>query len=171
MRARKNKALTLVELITVVAVMGVLMAIILPVAAGAQRQYRRMETKAHFHRYSLALEQFKAEYGSYPQLGTSPVEINAAAGRFVEMMTGRAVDGGSMADAEALAQNPKGLRFLEFGGGELTQEGKLRDSLGGTDIWLYLDEDGDGFLDGETGVRGKIGWQSRSATQTISSWQ
>ena len=87
-----NKGFTIVELLCVIAVGAILMAVVIPLAAGARRQYAIVETKARFHRYTLAMEQFRAEYGAYPHI-TSPVAINATPAQFVEIMTGHNLTG------------------------------------------------------------------------------
>lgn len=161
----------MIELLAVLAVAAILMAVIIPIAQGARRQYAIVETKARFQRYSLALEQFKAEYGAYPAFISSPFAINEPPGMFVELITGRGLIGGPMADPFAVAQNPKKLSFLQFSSAELTPEGRLQDSFGQTDITLYLDTDGDGFLNGIENIRGSLGWQSTGPSGTFHSWQ
>ena len=177
MTPAKNNAFTLIELITVLAIGAILMAMVLPLAQGARHQYALSETKARFHRYTLALEQFKAEYGFYPsmdgnpiQTSSSPMLINSTPNRFIELMTGHAITGGAMTDPIAQQENPKALSFITFTNNELTSDGQLQDSLGQTNIDLYYDADGDGYLDSLSGVRGTIGWQS-SGSETITSWQ
>ena len=174
----KNNALTLVELLCVIAVGALLMAIVIPLSQGARRQYLIVESKARFHRYSLALEQFKAEYGYLPY-DQSPVEINAPAGSFVQIITGRGLTGQEMEDPAALQKNPKSLSFLQFSPNELTDDGsgKLQDGFGQTHITLYIDTDGDGFLNGivnsadGSGIRSSLGWRSTGPKATITSWQ
>jgi type II secretory pathway pseudopilin PulG len=163
---------TIIELITVIAVGAILMAMIIPLATGARKQYAIVQTKAQFHRYTLAMEQFKAEYGQYPQLGSSPIAINATPGRFVELMTGKNLTGGAMDDPIAAAQNPKGIMFLQFAANELMPDGEIQDGFGQTNWQLYIDTDGDGFLNGTTGnpIRASIGWQSSGTSGTFTSW-
>lgn len=165
-----KRGFTIIELLTVIAVGAVLLAMIIPVASGARRQYAIAQTKALFNRATLALEQFKAEYGAYPQLGSSPININEAPERFLQLMTGRALDGSAASDPVAVAQNPRRLSFLNFAVDELTADGRLQDALGQTDILLYYDTDGDGFLNGLSNVRAVVGWQSSGPQGTFHSW-
>ena len=178
----RNKAFTIIELITVIAIGAVLMSMVLPLAQGARRQYLIADTKARFHRYTLAIEQFRAEYGAYPTLdgnpltvASSPIDVNAFAECFVELMTGNAVGGGAMSNTTAEGQNTKALSFLHFNNNELTAEGKLQDSFGQTNIQLFYDTDGNGFLDGLSNVRGSVGWRSNGngngGGEIITSWQ
>jgi len=156
----KSSGFTVIELITVLAVLAILLAIILPALGGARGLFTKLETKARFGRWSLGLAAYRAEYGRYPQLGASPVAINEVPGRFVELMTGRGLEGGVASEPIAVAQNPKGLAFMEFAQGEVAPDGSLLDAAGGYEIEYLYDGDGDGFLDGVEGVRGKIGWRA-----------
>lgn len=164
----------MIELLTVIAVGAILMAMVIPLAQGARRQYSILETKTRFSRYTLALEDFKAEYGHYPAVngtaGESPVVVNAASERFVQLMSGRNLSGGVMDEPVALSQNPKGLAFLRFNNAELTSDGRLQDSFGQTNWELFFDTDADGFLNGLVGVRGSIGWRSSGQEVVIKSW-
>lgn len=160
----------MIEILAVLGVVAILMAVIIPIAQGARRQYAIVETKARFQRYTLALEQFKAELGTYPAWGSSPVAINQPPGSFVQLLTGHAVDGSAMTDSFALSQNPKKLSFIQFSSNEITTDGQLQDAFGQTDITLYVDTDGDGFLNGIDNIRGSLGWQSTGSSGTFHSW-
>ena len=161
---------TLIELLAVMAISAILLSVIIPVAQGTRRQLGRTQTKAQFQRYSLALEQYKAERGSLPALGSSPISLNAPPGRFAQLMSGHGLDGGAITDSEAQSQNPQGIMFLQFSPSELDDQGCLQDAFGQTDWTLYLDSDGNGFLDGLENIRGSIGWKSTGPTTTITSW-
>lgn len=168
---RKTDAVTMIELLAVLGVIAVVLAFLLPMGQGARRQYMVAQTKARFQRYTLAVENFKFEYGAYPALGASPVLVNHPPGRFIQLMTGHAPDGGPMTDELALAQNPDKLAFIQFSDQELTPEGLLQDPFGQTDLELYLDTDGDGFLNGLSHVRGSVGWRSAGPAGDFHTWQ
>jgi general secretion pathway protein G len=57
---------TLVELMVVVAVIGVLAGIVLAAAGGVQKKAARDQTKAEIKTICVALENFKASTGAYP---------------------------------------------------------------------------------------------------------
>ena len=161
----------MIELLAVLGVLAVIMAFLLPLGQGARHQYSVVETKARFSRYTLALEQFKFEYGVYPYGGASPIIINDPPGRFFELMTGRAINGGDIGDPVALLQNRDKLAFLQFYPNELTPDGLIQDPFGQTDITLYFDTDGDGFLNGVENVRAKVGWKSTGSAGDFYSWK
>lgn len=172
MTPAKTNAFTMIELLCVMGVIAVLLAFILPMGQGARHQYTIVETKARFQRYTLAIEQFKFEYGVYPYAGSSsPVTLNNPPGRFIELMTGHSASGAAMTDPIALAQNTDKLSFIQFSDKEVTPEGLIQDAFGQTDISLYLDTDGDGFLNGIENIRGSVGWRSTGPAGDFHSWQ
>ncbi len=164
-----KKAFTLVELLVVLAIIGILMAFIIPAASGVRRQAAIVQTKARFQRWALALEAFKNEYGSYPDLGDSPVAVNSTPGRWVELLSARDLEGHAATDPVAVDQNPKLIRFIDFTPDELDAQGRLLDGFGRYNIYAYFDADEDGFLDGLTSVRGRIGFRAEG-DPTITSY-
>jgi prepilin-type N-terminal cleavage/methylation domain-containing protein len=156
-----KRAFSLLELLCVLAVMAVLMGMLFPALGTARRQAAIVETKTRFARWALALEAFRNEYGSYPDLGDSPVEVNATAGRWVELLSGKSLSGSAMTDATAESLNTKALAFIDFTSGELDSDGRLLDGFGRSDIWAYFDADDDGFLDGLASVRGRVGFRAQ----------
>jgi len=163
----KNKAFSMMELLAVMAVLAILLAIIIPSVSGARHHFNILKTKAQFQRYSLALENYKAEYGTYPNLGESPIGINTTPTLFVELLSAHAIDGGEPTNNTAMALNPNGIVFCAFGDDEIGESGEIIDAFGNSSLELLLDQDGDGFLDGINGVRATVGWRS----DNITSWQ
>ena len=66
MNLRKQKAFTLVELMAVVAIIGVLMALLLPTIVGAMRHARIAAAKSDLGQLRLALKRFQGDFGDYP---------------------------------------------------------------------------------------------------------
>jgi prepilin-type N-terminal cleavage/methylation domain-containing protein len=63
------KAFTLIELLTVIAIIGILAAITLSVSKGVRTRALQSRTKAELAVISQALEAYKRQYGDYPQTG------------------------------------------------------------------------------------------------------
>lgn len=61
-----RKGFTLVELLIVIVVLGILMALLLPVINGAMRTARNAAVSAEINQIATALENFKSKYGTYP---------------------------------------------------------------------------------------------------------
>jgi prepilin-type N-terminal cleavage/methylation domain-containing protein len=67
--ARLKQGFTLVELLTVIAIIGVLAAIVVGIAGAVGNQQSEARARADMVAISLALETFKKTYGDYPWLG------------------------------------------------------------------------------------------------------
>src|SRR3954471_2425410 len=70
----QTDAFTLIELLTVIAIIGILTAIIIPTVAGARTAANRSKTRAQFSQWATAFEQFRQEYGAYPQFATNAAQ-------------------------------------------------------------------------------------------------
>lgn len=62
----RRRAFTLIELITVVAIIGVLAALIFPAAQNIRVNAARKKARAELHRLQTAIEAYKAHQGFYP---------------------------------------------------------------------------------------------------------
>jgi prepilin-type N-terminal cleavage/methylation domain-containing protein len=67
----KSSAFTLIELLTVIAIIGVLAGITFGVMRGAQEKSARGQAASELAALAQALESFKRQYGDYPQTGTT----------------------------------------------------------------------------------------------------
>lgn len=67
----KGGAFTLVELMIVVAVIGLIAGIVLAAAGGVQKKAARDQAKAEIKTLSIALERYRADKGEYPQATTT----------------------------------------------------------------------------------------------------
>ena len=150
-----RRAFTLVELLTVIAVLGILAAILVPVVGRAQEAARRARAKTQFAQWAMAIEAFRAEYGYYPNFSvttTAPLptdcRINEVPGLFAQTLAGRRADGAAPDLPRAIAANPRRIPFLTFTADELGGgvNPRVRDALGNTDIVLLVDRDGDGLI-------------------------
>ncbi len=67
MKKQNFKAFTLVELLTVVAIIALLISILVPTVQRAQRQAKEVAIKAQHHGITQGLEMFKSDFGYYPK--------------------------------------------------------------------------------------------------------
>ena len=73
-RRLTSPAFTLIELLTVIAVIGILAAILIPVVGGARRSAMAAKSRYEFTQLANACQSFKADYGWWPMEGsTNPV--------------------------------------------------------------------------------------------------
>lgn len=143
---------TLLELLTVMAIIGLLTAILIPTTASARISAKRAKTKVQFTQWAAAMEMFRQEYGYYPPAdgGTGG---RLAPDYFAGALTGRTLDGRGVADAGHLAGNDKLIRFYAVTDDELNEtRTALTDAFGNSDIAVLYDKNGDGLIgeaDGE----------------------
>ncbi len=76
----KHRLFTLVELLTVIAVIAILAGIAVPVVVGMQSKGRETSARADMNAIKLALTQFKADYSIFPITGTSSTDTLYHAG-------------------------------------------------------------------------------------------
>lgn len=168
-RSKKNNplhatsAFTLIELLTVVAIIGILAAIIIPTVGAVQVSSRNAKTKVQFSQLTTAVEQFRQENGFYPFFkGDEPPKEDTAINlgsdknitkRFVEILTGKKLDGTSLTDknkGDPLVQNKRRASYYTFSGNELvTDKDKgllLKDAFENEEIVVVVDYDYNGLI-------------------------
>ena len=157
----KTYAFTLIELLTVIAIIAILGGILIPIIGGVSENARIASSKARLAQYINALELFKAEYNYYPTVfdddkadGNGNVTIGLAtilnSENFVEALSGRDHLSGDPAAAEG---NYKMISFYTFSEKEFLDEGggdystnRLADMFNNTNIYIMVDFDGDGTI-------------------------
>ncbi len=70
-------AFTLIELLVIIAIMGILAALIFPVAGGVKKRQYLAHAQAEMARLETAIERYKATYGFYPPSPTTPPAAGA----------------------------------------------------------------------------------------------
>lgn len=163
---RRLFAFTLVELLTVIAIIAILAAILVPTLAGARTAAKRARTRVQFGQWAMAIEAFRQEYGCYPVFDPSN-KVNGGASaapseehRFHDILAGCRRDGSALpaAVAEAAAagaQNVRRMHFLTFAEGDFFsaddpapgRRNLLHDGFDGADIAVLVDRNLDGIID------------------------
>lgn len=141
---------TLLELLSVIAVIGILAALIFPSVGAARRSANKAKTRVQFAQWTAAIESFRGEYGHYPAFDASNLVnggVTTADHPFHDLLAGRRRDGTPpAAGGPAAGQNRKLIRFHTFGDGDFTPGGLLRDAFDNTAIAVLVDRDLDGFV-------------------------
>ena len=75
-RSNQKSAFTLVELLTVIAVIAVLAAFLIPTINSVGRKVKISRAQAELEQIETALENYKAKYGSYPPGSANGVLLN-----------------------------------------------------------------------------------------------
>jgi prepilin-type N-terminal cleavage/methylation domain-containing protein len=149
------RAFTLVELLVVIAIIGALAGILIPTMSASRNSAKRAETKVRFSQWAIAMEQFRQEYGYYPQVdgGGTANKVNPT--RFAGALTARTLSGTAytVTTDTNLGGNKKLIAFYSIGESELSSaRTALVDGYGNTDIAVIYDTNGDGLLNATDGT-------------------
>lgn len=149
---------TLLELLSVIAIIGILAALIFPGLRAARVAADKARTKVQFNQWGAAIEGFRSEYGYYPAFHPSAL-VNGGASLapagdhlFHDILAGRRRDASALlATGEAAMQNRKLISFYSFGHGDFTTAASpapnlLRDAFDNTEIAVLVDRNLDGLI-------------------------
>ena len=150
MQIHSKKAFTLIELLMVIAIIGVLAGILIPTLSAVKRQANVVASKSQLSQYVNAIQLFKGEYGFYPFADAHDAgkNINSLSDDFIETLSGRDASTGESKEA---GNNRRRIAFHSFSENEFYMQSngnvdrtKIADRLNNTNIFIVIDGDGDG---------------------------
>ena len=153
MQIDRKSAFTLIELLMVIAIIGILAGILIPTVSTVKRQANVAASKSQLSQYVNAIQLFKGEYGFYPfadaheDLGKN---INDLSDDFIETLSGRDTTNGNSA---SVGDNRRRIAFHGFSVVEFYRQSdgtvdstKVADRFNNTNIYIVIDGDGDGQI-------------------------
>jgi len=115
-----SRAFTLIELLIVIAIIGILMALLFPAVNGAIDAARKAQAKNDVTQIATAVTAYETEYGKLPTNSIGTVSLN-----LVKILT-----------AQDDAENPRKISFIEVG---IAKKGKSgTNATGFVDPWGAL---------------------------------
>ncbi len=151
----KRRAFTLVELMIVIAIIGVLVGMLFPTISGANKKAMASVSKTLLTNIASGLERYNTEYGYFPKFLTQRERVNLDDGNnsenLVKALTGRDPENRPLSQSDRREFNRKNRNFIEFNSNNLVQkvsggQWKVVDSFGNPNIYICVDDDNDGFI-------------------------
>jgi prepilin-type N-terminal cleavage/methylation domain-containing protein len=151
--SRPTSGFSLVELLTVIAVIAILIAILVPVASTVRDSALRGKTRSQLAQYATAYEAFRADQGHYPSMGAPGAEFSLRGNNavFIETLSGFSMDGQAPSHPYALRANPRRIRYYTFTSNEFARPGEphageLVEAFGNPNIHVVIDRQGTGVV-------------------------
>lgn len=146
---RNNRAFTLIELLTVIAIIGILAAIIIPTTGAVRTAAKKSQVKSQFSQWGQAMTLFKQEYGYFPDITESATDPKLNSAKFAGALTARTLAGVAITADADLYGNKKRMSFYSVADGDLNEaRDRIVDAFGNTEIVVLWDRNGNGQIDG-----------------------
>ena len=162
MKKETTQAFTLIELLMVIAIIGILAGILIPTVGAVRKQANVAASKSQLSNYVTAIQMFKGEYGFFPFVDSASTDSETFAlnttgkcTEFIQTLSGREPDGGVIDTITARSiGNRKKIAFHSFSESEffindsdVVSLDQISDRFNNIEIFIELDADGDGFVD------------------------
>ena len=162
MKKETTQAFTLIELLMVIAIIGILAGKLIPTVGAVRKQANVAASKAQLSNYVTAIQLFKGDYGFLPFVDsattnseTFSLNSTGQSKEFIQTLSGREPDGSAIDTATARTTgNRKKIGFHSFSESEffindadVVSTNQIADRFNNIKIFIELDADGDGFVD------------------------
>jgi prepilin-type N-terminal cleavage/methylation domain-containing protein len=137
MPTRRRAGFTLVELLTVIAIIGVLAGMLFPAISGIRKKARQANATTAFSQWAGAITKYKQVYGFYPNIGSSYdsakdslhlLEDPATNLKFVKAISGRLPTGTALQNTDRKLLNKNAQEFCAFGKDDFEDPANLTDA-------------------------------------------
>ena len=150
---RNTSAFTLIELLMVIAIIGILAGILIPTVGAVKKQANIAASKSQLSNYVTAIQLFKGEYSYYPFVtggSDRTVDLSSESTLFIETLSGRNATTGK---PKPEGGNRRQIGFHSFSESEFLLNNddsisrtQLADRFNNTTIKVSIDGDGTGFI-------------------------
>ena len=163
-RSKQKQAFTLIELLMVIAIIGILAGILIPTVGAVRKQANIAASKSQLSNYVTAITMFKGEYGYFPFTDAQVTgdskggkNVNSLNDDFIQTLSGR--DGSTVVQEGG---NRRSIGFHSFSESEFLLDDNdqvatpltIADRFSNTNIFIVIDGDGDNKL--KTGLGDEV---------------
>ena len=147
---KKKNAFSLVELLIVITIISVLAGLLMPTIRNALRGSDNAAIKSFMTQLAGAIDQYKTEYGFYPDFLTEKERVNLAEGNnseyLIKALTGKNPDGSDLSKADREKFNRRMRTFFTFDETVLKKQKdnswKIVDKFGNPNIYICVGKNG-----------------------------
>jgi prepilin-type N-terminal cleavage/methylation domain-containing protein len=153
--AAPRRAFTLIEILAVVAIIGLLAAILVPTIGAVMRNAKKSVSQGNFSQWAAAIADYKHTYGYYPPLSDATsdsddtyydLDRSDELKNFVRSLSGKNLDGTELTPEEVKKYNERSRSFCSFDSNVFRNQDpkteKLVDFTDNSHIHIVLDTDG-----------------------------
>ena len=149
---KNKKAFTLVELMIVIAIIGALAGLLVPMVSNAMRTATAGKSKTFMQGLLSAMNDYKTEMGAYPDFVKAGTRINLNDGDnaliLFKCLTGKNPDGDLSAE-DRYSYNPDKKTFFSFSDDNIKKingKWKIVDAFENPNIYICVAEDGEELI-------------------------
>lgn len=157
MKTRNTSAFTLIELLMVIAIIGILAGILIPAVGSVKKNAKIATSQARISQYLAAIQSFKGEYSYYPfsanldSNGKLDLSVVANSELFVSTLSARDVS--NSVALVATGGNRRRIQFYTFAEDEISDgtysgvaANTVIDGFGNNQIFIVFDHDNNGVV-------------------------
>lgn len=168
----RRPGFTLVELLTVIAIIGILAGVLFPAIGGIRKRATRATSQAAFSQLANGILKYKQTYGFYPDINPTPGQyrtnqdtahlLNGNAGychNLIKAVSGKQVTGAALTQADRNRFNRNAEEFYAFAKEDyfdlavaMAGNPVLIDRFGNHNIRLIFDTDNNGSIRSQSGM-------------------
>ncbi len=145
----KKRAFTLVELLIVIAIIGVLMGLLIPTISSAMNNAKAAKAKGFLSNMATAIEAHQKHYAVFPDFLRNSERVNLNdddnAETLIKMLTGTAWGDEELSEADRKALNREKKNFMDFTNDSVVEvDGKFKivDAFGNPNIYICVAKEG-----------------------------